>query len=100
VEVPPKWELLREVLEEVQAERGRLLAEQGQQGDFDGSDGGEGRSSFPVLVIAKNGNMARQLQQWLRPPEEGGGAPFMSELWEGYLTAWMEQVASPCHRFF
>lgn len=97
VEVPPKWELLREVLEEAQEERRRLGAGGGGGGAASVGPKGEEAGAGPhrVLVIARHGSMVRQLRQWLRPAEEGGGEPYMSELWEAYLQAWLDQVPPP-----
>lgn len=82
LEVPPKWELLKQVLEEVHEERGGL-------------SGGEGGDRHGCLVVVRHYSTAQQLRRWLMPEEMGGGRLMMAELWEDYLQTWAKQVWPP-----
>lgn len=76
----PKWGVLREILEEAQAERRKILASSGRPGGA-GLAAPETSLSHRILIVTRDKHTALQLHQCLQI----GSPRLMCALFEGYL---------------
>ncbi|UPR03543.1 DNA repair endonuclease XPF [Chloropicon primus] len=81
LEQPSKWEHLKQVLEEIQQDRSKML--QGIDDVRDRGDDGGGSSMYPILVLTQENLVATQLQHFVLM----GGEAIMNDAFNLYL-AW------------
>lgn len=86
LEVPPKWKVLRDILEEIQEDREKHSFSQGQQSGVD-----QGYESGTVLVVCKDEYSCMQLEDSILK----GPNKVLREEWEKYLLSKVELQALP-----
>lgn len=84
LEEPPKWKVLRELLEEIQEER-KKQATSGEEPDAEGVDDGI------ILVACKDERSCTQLEDCITK----GSQKVMKEEWENYLLSKVQLKALP-----
>ena len=88
LEQPAKWEYLKQVLEEIQQDRSRMLQqERGSQSPMDEGEGGS--HLFPILILTQEKLLCTQLGHLLVM----GGKAIMKDAFDQYLE-WRSMSSS------